>query len=135
MQEAYFRELFPATVEFPTASSPFRNGTFSVLTGQFTGFQNQSTITRNTWINLPGDTVPSGWVKYYDFLTVPNGNPIELRPQIKGLVFGSLTVNPNNPPNLISAQRSMGDHPSLHCIYTRTWGSLYGRVTDERISN
>ena len=120
-----FSRIVSATVEFPTASSPFRNGTFSVLTGQFTGFQNQSTITRNTWNNLLGDTVPTGWVKYYDFLTVPNGNPIELRPQIKGLVLESLTVDPNNPPNLISAQRSMGDFIPRFTAFTPERGVRY----------
>src|SRR5690606_39350595 len=63
---------------------------------------------RSTWLDHIADTIPTGWVKYQQLLTVPNGEPMNFQALLKSLTITSQTITPGNPTAITFADRNYG---------------------------
>lgn len=96
-----FSSIDYATLDIPGTGtiSGLHNGLFSVLGGNFSSSSDAPSFSKNTWTDKVADSIPTGWVKYIDLLTVANGEPIELQATLKNFRIRSYAVNPDAPQN------------------------------------
>lgn len=103
-----FSSIKNLRVDFPASSNGFKNGKFSLRNGVFTETNAEEPFSRPTWLDHIADTIPTGWVKYQQLLTVPNGEPMNFQAILKSLTLTSQTITPNNPTALTFADRDYG---------------------------
>ncbi len=93
-----FSKIKSTSLEFPKTSNNtgLNNGVFSILNGTYSSI---SPVAFNAlqWSDAIADSIPLGWVKYMEFLTVPSSGNISLSGNIKNTIINSQSVNSEAP--------------------------------------
>lgn len=103
-----FSSIKDLQFDFPASNNGFRNGKFSLRNGVFTETSDAEQFSRSAWLDHIADTIPTGWVKYQQLLTVPNGEPMNFQAILKNLTITSQTITPGNPTAITFADRNYG---------------------------
>lgn len=107
-----FSKIQSTSIEFPknSGNSGLNNGVFSILNGNFTS-TTPVAFNASQWTDVIADSIPLGWVKYMDFLTVPSGGNMSLTGNIKNTVITSQSVNSEAPNTDYFVDRTFDNVP------------------------
>ena len=103
-----FSSIKDLRVDYPASSNGFKDGKFSLRNGVFTETSDTEQFSKPAWLDHIADTIPTGWVKYQQLYTVPNGEPMNFQALLKSLTITSQTINPDDPTARTFADRNFG---------------------------
>ncbi|MVZ66431.1 hypothetical protein GQF61_11230 [Sphingobacterium sp. DK4209] len=77
-----FAPISAADIDIETTSSGIKNGSFSLLNGNYSSTSSATTVNNRGWNNIVKDTIPLNWAKYQDFYSVATSTAMRLRIKI-----------------------------------------------------
>ena len=121
-----FSKIKSTSIEFPQSAgnTGLNNGVFSIINGNFTS-TTPVAFNASQWTDAIADSIPLGWVKYMDFLTVPSGGNMSLAGNIKNTIITSQSVNSEAPNVDYFVDRTFDNVPFSVPSFTPEMGKRY----------
>ncbi|WFB64450.1 hypothetical protein PZ892_04390 [Sphingobacterium sp. WM] len=123
-----FTSIKELVMDFITSQTRgLRDGIFHVVNGSFTSTSIPPDFRLTNWDNVISDTIPTGWVKYKQFLTVPSSSPMNFVAVIRYITLTSQMINPDNPTTEIPVDRQFNTIESVTPLFYAPFNIASGK--------